>query len=219
FFAMKALREDMIGVVMTNASPAIAPYRSKDPLVGTNPLAVAVPAAKGGIVLYMAASVVARGKIRLASLSGEKIPMDWALDRDGKPTDDPGSALKGSMAPIGGPKGAGLSLVFDLLCGVLTGSSLTGEVKNITDMSGPSKTGHMFIAIDIAKFDSVEKFKERINRIVLRIKALPSVDGGPIYLPGEIELDLEKQRRVQGIPLSSEVIATLGELAERYGVP
>jgi LDH2 family malate/lactate/ureidoglycolate dehydrogenase len=219
FFAMQALKRNMVGLVITNASPAIAPYGTKTPLTGTNPLAVAIPAAaERPIVLDMSTSVVARGKIRLASVIGEAVPLGWALDTEGKPTQDAKAALKGSMEPIGGPKGSGLSLVIDLLCGVLTGTSLTGEVKNVTDTSGPSKTSHMFIAINIGKFVDPEQFKKNIDAVIRRIKALPSASGSPPYLPGEIEFNLEAKRRAEGIPLSPKVIAELQDLARKYGV-
>ena len=220
FFAMQALKEDMIGLVMTNASPAIAPYKTKTPLLGTNPLAVTVPAAaQKPIILDMATSVVARGKIRLASLTGDTIPFGWARDSEGNPTDNPKAALKGSMEPIGGPKGSGLSLIIDLLCGVLTGAGVTGEVKNITDTSGPSKTGHIFIAINVSKFINPEYFKKTVDQVILHIKSLPSSDGSPIYLPGEPELNLEAKRRTEGIPLAVDVISGLCKLADHYGVP
>jgi LDH2 family malate/lactate/ureidoglycolate dehydrogenase len=220
FFAVKALQKQMIGLALTNASPGIAPFRAKTSLVGTNPLAIAIPAAhEKPIVLDMATSVVARGKIRLAQLSGKKIPLDWALDANGKPTDDPSAALKGTMAAIAGPKGSGLSLMIDLLTGVLSGSSLTGDVRNITDTSGPCQTGHLLLAIDPSKFGDVDEFLRDVDQIVRRIKGLESVDGGPIYLPGELELLLEAKRRVEGIPLDAETQASLAAVAERYGVP
>jgi LDH2 family malate/lactate/ureidoglycolate dehydrogenase len=219
FFSVQALCKNMIGLVTTNASPAMALHGSRLPLVGTNPLSVAIPADKQKpIVLDMATSVVARGRIRLASMNGGKIPKDWALDSNGQPTDDPQAAREGTLAPIGGPKGSGLSLIIDLLCGVLTNSSLTGEVKNLTDTSAPARTGHMFMAIDISKFSDPERFRQDIDKVILLIKSLPSRDTEPVYLPGEIECDLEYKRRLQGIPMDADVLASLGELAGQYGV-
>ncbi|HSB79391.1 MAG TPA: Ldh family oxidoreductase [Candidatus Methylomirabilis sp.] len=220
FYAMRAVAARMIGVVLTNASPAMTPYNAKKRLLGTNPLAVAIPAgSQKPIVLDMSTSMVARGKIRLvAARPGEKIPLGWAVDADGRPTDNPVEALKGSLTPIGGPKGAGLSLIIDLLCGALTGTALTGEVKNITDTSGPSRTGHMFVAINVAKFIDTLTFAQSIDTISQGIKALPSADGTPVYLPGEIEFNLEAKRRVEGIPLAMDVIETLNRLGERHGV-
>jgi len=220
FYAMRASAARMVGLVVTNASPAMTPHNARKPLLGTNPLAVAIPAgSQKPIVLDMSTSVVARGKIRfVAARQGDRIPFGWAVDADGRPTDDPLAALNGSLVPIGGPKGAGLSLVIDLLCGALTGTALTGEVKNITDTSGPSKTGHMFIAIDVAKFIDPQVFSHSVDTIIQRIKALPSADGSPVYLPGEIEFNLEAKRREEGIPLAIDVIEELNCLGERYDV-
>jgi LDH2 family malate/lactate/ureidoglycolate dehydrogenase len=219
YYSMLALHKDMIGIVATNASPAIAPFKAKAPLMGTNPLSIAVPAgSRIPIVLDMSTSEVARGKIRYAALTKKSIPLGWALDCDGQPTTDPGEALKGSLVGIGGPKGSGLSLVIDILCGVLSNTALTGQVLNITDFSGPARTGHLFCAIDIAKFVDVQRFKDNIDAIIATIKALPSVDNGPVYLPGEIEHYLSKKGAEDGIFLEEEVVTALNEIASRYGV-
>ncbi|MCR4429660.1 MAG: Ldh family oxidoreductase [Tepidanaerobacteraceae bacterium] len=219
YYSMLAMNENMIGIVLTHASPAIAPYGTKKPLLGTNPISIAVPAGKEiPIVLDMSMSVVARGKIRYAALTGEEIPFGWALDAEGKPTTNPQEALKGSLIPIGGVKGSGLSLIVDILCGILTDSCLTGEVKNITDTNGPSNTGHIFCAVNISSFIDVERFKTNIDAVIRKIKSLPAIDNNDIYTPGEIEHNLEKKRRKEGLPVERDVIKTLNSLAERYGV-
>ena len=100
----------------------------------------------------MSTSVVARGKIRYAAVTGQPILPGWARDSDGKPTQDAKAALKGSLEPVGGPKGSALSLIIDILCGVLTNTVLTGGVKNVTDTSGPANTGHFFSALDVSRF-------------------------------------------------------------------
>lgn len=217
YYSMMASDKDMIGLVMTNASPAIAPFGTKTPLLGTNPLAIAVPANKQKpIVLDMSMSTVARGKIRLAALEKEQIPMDWGLDMDGNPTADPNEALKGSLVPIGGVKGSGLSLVVDILCGILTGTALIGEIKNITDMSGPSNTGHVFIAINISSFINLEEFKNNVDLVIQKIKLLPSKEDNDIYMAGEIEHNIMEKRKVEGIPVEEKVINLLNKLADRY---
>jgi LDH2 family malate/lactate/ureidoglycolate dehydrogenase len=220
YFARMACAADMIGLVTTNAAPSIAPYGAKVALVGTNPLCAAIPAAgRRPILLDMATSVVARGKIWLAGLAGKKIPLGWALDQDGRPTDDPIAGQAGSLEAIGGPKGSGLSLVIDILCGVLTGTTLSGEVRLIADLSAPMKVSHLFMAINIASFINLDLFKNNIDKVIERVKSLPSVDGSEIFLPGEIEFNLEAKRRAEGIPLSANVVAGLDQLAERYAVP
>jgi LDH2 family malate/lactate/ureidoglycolate dehydrogenase len=219
YYSMMALERDMIGLVMTNASPAIAPFGTITPFLGTNPVSIAVPAAKENpIVLDMSMSVVARGKIRYSALINKEIPLGWALDEQGNPTTDPNTALKGSLVPIGGAKGSGLSLIIDILCGILTGSCLTGEVKNITDMSGPAQTGHVFVAINIASFIDPDRFKESVDTVIRKIKALPSKQGEVVYMAGEIEHNLEETRRREGIALDQDVVKALNSLSERFGI-
>ena len=222
WFSMIAADQGMIGIAMANASPAIAPFGTTTPFLGTNPLSIAVPAGKTHkpIVLDMAMSTVARGKIRLSAMKGEKIPLDWGLDVSGNPTDDPNEALKGSLVAIGGVKGSALSLIVDLLCGILTSTGLTGDTKNITDTSGPSHTGHAFIAINIANFIDLDEFGASVDTVIDKIKALPPrFEGGKIYMAGEIEYGLMDARKNEGIPLDESVIASLNQLADKVGAP
>lgn len=217
WFSMMALDEGMIGITMANASPAIAPFGTAEPLLGTNPLSIAVPAKnRVPIVLDMAMSTVARGKIRLSALKNEQIPLDWGLDENGQPTSDPHEALKGSLVPIGGVKGSALSLIVDLICGVMTDTCLTGGVKNITDMDGPSYTGHAFIAINIADFIDFDLFAGNVDAVIALIKGLKP-KGGQIYMAGEIEHNLTEAKKIEGIPLDYEVVELLNQCADQYG--
>jgi LDH2 family malate/lactate/ureidoglycolate dehydrogenase len=219
YYAMMALQANMVGCVFTNSSPAMAVYGTKTPLIGTNPIAIAIPAGDHfPIVLDMSTSVVARGKIRYAALTGHSIPLGWARDIDGKPTEDAKVALKGSLEPVGGVKGSALSLIIDIVCGILTNTVLTGGVKNITDVSGPAKTGHFFAALDISRFIDMKLFKSNVDQVITNIKSLPAVDGGQIFMPGEIEFHLSKKRMEEGIPLEEEVVRSLNAVAARYGV-
>jgi LDH2 family malate/lactate/ureidoglycolate dehydrogenase len=217
FYAGMASDAGMIGCVLTNSSPAMAVFGTKTPLIGTNPVAIAIPADKHlPIVLDMSTSVVARGKIRYSALTGQSIPLGWARDKDGNPTQDAKLALDGSLEPVGGVKGSGLSLIIDLVCGVLTNTILTGGVKTVTDMSGPAMTGHFFSALDVSKFIDVNLFKANIDQVITNIKSMPPVSG-QIFMPGEIELLAEKKRRQEGTPLDKEVVDMLNRVAARYG--
>jgi len=216
YYSMLALKEEMIGVVITNSSPAIAPYGSNTPLLGTNPLSISIPSNGKPIVLDMSMSTVARGRIRYAALTGMEISEGWGLDAKGNATTNPNEALKGSLVPIGGVKGSGLALIIDLLCGVLTNTCLTGEVKNITDMSGPSKTGHMFCAISISKFINIDLFKNDVGVIISNIKSLDKAAASEIFMPGEIEHDLEVKRKKEGVPIEQDVIKSLNAFANKY---
>jgi LDH2 family malate/lactate/ureidoglycolate dehydrogenase len=219
FYAGMASDAGMIGCVLTNSSPAMAVYGTKTPLIGTNPIAIAIPAGNHlPIVLDMSTSVVARGKIRYAALTGQSIPLGWARDSEGNPTQDAKLALDGSLEAVGGVKGSGLSLIIDLVCGVLTNTILTGGVKTVTDMSGPAMTGHFFSALDVSKFIDLKLFKANVDQVITNIKNFPPVtEGGKIFMPGEIELLAEKKRREEGIPLDKEVVDMLNGVASRYG--
>lgn len=186
FIVELAANKGMIGVIMGNSAPAIAPWGGKHPLLGTNPLGVAFPSAdlnKPPIVLDMATSVVARSKIRLAEKNKEKIPFCWAFNSNGEPTDDPVEALKGTMAPIGEHKGYGLALVIDILAGLLTGSAFGGETKPLNHSDAYSKYGHMIMAININYFMSIEEYSQKIE--VLRQNIKYNDDNDQILLPGE----------------------------------
>ena len=118
YYTLQAVGEGMIGVAMTNAPATMAPWGARLPYMGTNPLSVAVPADKRlPIVLDMATSVVARGKIILAAQKGEKIPEGWAIDKEGRVTTDPKAALEGAVLPFGGPKGSAIAILIDVLSG------------------------------------------------------------------------------------------------------
>jgi LDH2 family malate/lactate/ureidoglycolate dehydrogenase len=221
FFAGMASDADMVGCVFTHSSPAMAVFGTKTPLIGTNPVAIAIPAGRHlPIVLDMSTSVVARGKIRYAAMTGQSIPLGWARDPEGRPTEDAKLALKGSLEPVGGAKGSGLSLIIDLLCGVLTNTILTGGVKTVTDMAGPAMTGHFFSALDVSKFIDIDLFKANVDQVITNIKGLPPVnEGGKIFMPGEIELLAEQKRLAEGVPLDQEVLDSLNAVAVRYGAP
>ncbi|HEY5843299.1 MAG TPA: Ldh family oxidoreductase [Mycobacterium sp.] len=219
-YAQQAAAAGLIGIVMTNASPAMAPFNTSERMLGTNPLAIGIPAgAHPAIVLDMSSSLVARGKIRGAHRRGEtEIPEGWAYDQGGRPTTDSAAALDGLLAPIGGAKGAGLSLMIDLLSGVLSGSGAGGAVTNITDISRPSRTGHLMIALDPAAFIGRDIFERETAEIVDRIHSLPAADGGRVYLPGELEEQRSTHQLSSGIPLNATVLAELDELALKYAV-
>ncbi|WP_062286222.1 Ldh family oxidoreductase [Neomoorella mulderi] len=218
--AMEALKYDMIGVVVSNAAPTLPPWGGTSLTLGTNPLAVAIPTKmEFPIVLDMATSVVARDKITLYKKMGKKIPLGWALTKDGRPTEDPQEALEGILLSIGGPKGYGLALVIDILAGVMTGAAFGKDVGMLYDMSRPSAVGNFMMAINISSFMEVDVFKERLERLCAQIKAselLPGVN--EVFLPGEIEYREEQDRMKNGIPIGGDVLKDLEKLSSEYHV-
>ncbi len=217
YIVEKCAEQKMIGIVLANSGPAIAPSGGKKPLLGTNPIGVAFP--KGGnqfpIVLDMATSVISRGKIRLAAKNEEKIPFGWALDSDGNPTDDPIEAIKGSMIPIGGHKGYGLSLAVDILAGLLTGSAFGGEVKPLGYNDGYSRYGHMLIAINISFFMEMEEYAKNISTLYENVKQCGERDR--IFLPGEKSYR-NSLLNTETVEINANQINEINSLAERLNL-
>jgi len=220
YFVKMAAAQDMIGITATNAPPNIAPWGSYKAYVGTNPIAFSIPTKGEPIILDMAPSVVAMGKIILAAKLGKSIPEGWAITKDGKPTTDAVEASKGTVLPIGGPKGYGLSMIIDILCGILSGAQFGPHLNNMwNDFVNPQNVGHIFCAVDVSKFTDVEVFKERVGQMVSEIKALPKNPGvEEIFVPGEIEQRRRHNRKKNGIELPHVVYEELKALGEKYGV-
>lgn len=220
YYVNMAAEANVIGITGTNAPPNIAPTGSCKTYVGTNPLAIGIPTKKDPIILDMAPSVVAMGKVILAAKLGKEIPLGWALTKEGKPTTDPNLGKEGSVCPIGGPKGYGLSLMMDIMCGILSGAQFGPHLNNMwNDFTNPQDVGHIFCALDISKFTDLETFKTRVEQMRSEIKALPKNEGvSEIFLPGEIEQRRREERKKNGIALSDVVYEELKGLGEAYGV-
>lgn len=214
YWAIQALATDCIGVATTNAGLNMAPTGGLDRIIGNNPLAIAVPTNRPWpMVLDMATSVVAGGKLDVAAIRRQKIPLDWATDAEGRPTDDPVVARRGLLLPVGGPKGYGLAVMLDVLAGVLTGARFGGGL-------GPPGSGQFFLAIQVEGFMPVAEFKARMDQVIDQIqqsRRAPGVDR--IYVPGEIEYESAQRRRAEGIPLEETIAANLERLAGETGAP
>lgn len=216
----QALDAGMMSLVFTNSSPALPVWGGKSKLMGVSPIACGAPAGKNGrpFIMDMAPSVAARGKIYKALRRGEKIPEDWALDKDGKRTDDPAKALEGVMLPMGGPKGSAIAIMMDVFSGVLSGSAFAGHVTNPYDPSKPADVGHFLVAIKPDLFMSSDEFRERMDYLYKRVVGSDKMDGVErIFFPGEIE-DVCKEKRLQeGIPLVEAEVQALNREAETVG--
>ncbi|OAA59795.1 Malate/L-lactate dehydrogenase [Niveomyces insectorum RCEF 264] len=209
-YVLQALDAGMLSIVCTNSAKQMPPFGGKQTLLGISPFAAGAPSGREvPYVLDMAPSVVAKGKIRKAARRGEAIPLGWAYDRDGRPTTDAEAALNGLMAPIGGPKGAGLAILMDVLSGVLADAAFGGEVGDQYKEARPQNVGHCFIAIKPDVFMSADAFR-----------AVPPADGfTEVLFPGEPEHRLNLQRRREGLPFADAEKAMFDELAAQYGVP
>jgi len=221
FYTLMAAEEGMVGIVMSNSAPSMSPWGGADPFLGTNPISIAIPCGlEAPLVLDMSSSVVARGKIRKALRMKQSIPLGWALDEEGSPTTDPSAALKGTLLPIGGPKGYGLALVIDILAGLLSGSQYGPKIKTFHQPLGPTGIGVLTMAIDIERFMPLDQFKQLMDSYIGSIKKSKKAKGvSRIYLPGEIEFEKEKESLAEGIELNESVASDLNQLLEKVKSP
>lgn len=208
----------MIAIMSGNAAPAMSPWGGAEQFIGTNPIGISVPADGSGFTADMASSVVARGKIRKASRQGVQIPDNWALDENGISTTDPDKALKGTLLPIGGPKGSALALTVDIIAGMLSGAGFGKALKSFHELEGPTKVGVSLIVIDVAHFMPLDHFKELMATYTDTIKGLRKAEGfTEILMPGEIEYRKEKNSEECGVEIDSQQIETLNELLIKSG--
>ncbi|ORY13365.1 malate/L-lactate dehydrogenase-like protein [Clohesyomyces aquaticus] len=215
----QALDEGMMSLVFTNSSPALPVWGGKTKLMGVSPIACGAPAGSGRpFIVDMAPSVAARGKVYKALRRGQKIPTDWALDKDGNQTDDPAKALEGLMLPMGGPKGSALAIMMDVFSGVLSGSEFAGHVTNPYDPSKPADVGHFLVAIKPDLFMGLGEFKQRMDYLYQRVIKSDRMTGiDRIYFPGEIEQLTKEQRICEGIPLVQAEVDALNKEAKQVG--
>lgn len=222
FYAMMALEHGMIGFAATNSGATMAPTGGRAARLGNNPMAIAIPADKHpAIVLDMATGAVAWGKIFLAAQENKKIPNTWALDKNGVPTDDPRAAVDGGLIqPTGGYKGYGLSLVIDILTGVLFGSGFSTQVLSMyKELDRPTNCAHSCAALRIDNFLPLAEFRRRVDEIIDIMHTCPRAQGVErIYVPGEIEHETERRRRSEGIPLSHALKEELSALGVELGI-
>lgn len=218
-YLLQALEAGMAGMVLTNASPAMPVWGGRAPFLGTSPFAMAAPGPTP-LVLDMATSVAARGKIRRAAQRGEPIPAGWALDPEGRPTTDAEAGYRGTVLPVGGPKGSGLSLMMEAFAGVMSGAAFGGLVRNqYEDFGAPPDVGHLFLALrpDVAL--GAEAYRGRMQDLVARAKTSPRADGfDEILMPGEPEERAATQRRLDGLTLAETDVAMLRDEARVAGV-
>jgi LDH2 family malate/lactate/ureidoglycolate dehydrogenase len=213
YFAEQAADAGMIGFSFTiGGINHMAPWGGREAMLGNNPFAVALPTPCGfNIVLDMACSVAARGKIIVAARNGDPIPPDWALGPDGLPTTDAVEALKGLVQPVGGPKGYALTLVIGLLSTMLTEAFFGSEVTHLyEDLENPQNIGHLQGALPIDLFQDRDRYDARIEKAVREIQGTQKAAGVErIYLPGEREYLAREKARRDGIPLGQGVLEDL----------
>jgi L-2-hydroxycarboxylate dehydrogenase (NAD+) len=236
YYAMMALAEDMIGFSVTNSLLMVLPTFGRNPKLGTNPIAIAVPAGKERpYVLDMATATAPRGKVEIYNRLGKPIPLSWATDEHGVATDNAPLVLRnlnerrgGGLLPLGGAveetgghKGYGLALAVEIFSGVLSGAAYSDLVYP-SDEHGkplPANLGHFFGAMRIDGFRSKEAFKTDMDDLIRRMKDDTKAEGHDrIYLHGEKEYEQYEVRQREGIPLNPKVAEDLCKIASELGL-
>jgi LDH2 family malate/lactate/ureidoglycolate dehydrogenase len=233
YHALMAVEQDMIGISMTNASPLVAPTYANERLLGTNPMCYAFPAGKyPPVIVDMATSAAANGKLEIAQRANSPIPDGWAQDKDGRTSVNP-NELKagGSLLPLGSDrehgshKGYGLSATVDILSAVLSGANYGPWVPPFVAFLEPSANpvgeglGHFFGAMRVDGFRPAEDFKNHLDNWIERFKSAKTVDPDKqVIIPGEPEYAFEQERRVSGIPLIDAVVTDLNQLADHLKI-
>jgi L-2-hydroxycarboxylate dehydrogenase (NAD+) len=233
YYALQALERDLIGWAMTNSTALVAPLFGLGGMLGTNPIAIAFPGdEEPPIVIDLATSTVAFGKVEIARRLGRPIPEGWAIDAEGRPATDPqavydGGALLplGSTRELGGHKGYALGLLVDVLSGVLSGANWGPFTPDFAIETVPAGRvgqgiGHFFGALRIDGFIDPDEFRRQVDHLVRTFRAAPPAPGtgGPL-LPGDPEREAEAVRRRDGIPLIAPVAEDLRALSAETGVP
>lgn len=223
YYSTLAARQGCIGICFVNTESNMPPWGAKEPRIGNNPLSVSAPRAPGEpVVLDMAMSQAAWYKIVMYNREARKVPLGWGLDNEGRPTDDPAAILKSKrMVPMGHHKGSGLSLMIDIMTGILSGGKYCGELSE-EGKGQPWATGYSqaFIAIDIVSFTPLEEFQRRVDQLVTYVKGAPMAEGfSEITVPGESAWREKALRERDGIPLDEVTLGELRTLANQLGVP
>jgi LDH2 family malate/lactate/ureidoglycolate dehydrogenase len=213
-------REGCITLLATNGGPNMAPWGGMKKMIGTNPWSVAAPAGRHpALIMDMAVSGVARGKIFLAQQRREPIPDTWAIDKEGFPTTDPRAALEGFILPMAGHKGYAIGVIVDMLSGVLSGSSFLDDVHGPYDPVNRSGAGHFFAAFNVEAFQPRAQFDARMEEYIARLKAVPVAPGHEeVFYPGEIEARNDAKHRREGLLLPQDTLADLQRVAREAGL-
>ncbi|XAL98961.1 Ldh family oxidoreductase [Phycisphaeraceae bacterium D3-23] len=220
YFGLQVAQAGMIGLVFTHVDPMVLPHGATEPFCGTNPMCVTVPG-RGGrdICLDMATSVTPWNSVANAAQEGVLIPRGWAVDAQGQDTTRPDEVA--ALYPAAGYKGAGLGLVIDVLCAMLSGAPIGPDIpKMYGDYTERRRLGGLVGAIDIRRFVEVEAFRERIEQMLTRWgQVRPADPDGKVLFPGEPELNCRAQRLRDGIPLGLNLLDTFSQLADKHGIP
>jgi LDH2 family malate/lactate/ureidoglycolate dehydrogenase len=220
YYVRMAVEADMIGIATTNALPTMAPWGGIDKLVGLNPIGIGIPAgAEGPLVLDFAFGATAHGRMQVYQQKSIPIPEGWAFDREGRPTTDIDAALEGLVQPIGMYKGIGLAMAAGILSTLLSGAGYGAESGNMVDGALPGRDGQFYLALNIAAFEEVPTFKGRMDKIIREYRGTRLAAGvRRVLVPGEMEAELERRQRTEGVPLNEMTVLGIRDVAAQLGV-
>lgn len=219
YYAEMAMKNGMIGVVMATTDPLVHPVGGIEPVLGTNALAIGIPNKRYPLLLDMATSMAARGKLVAAMKSGKPIPQDWAIARDGSPTTDPSKGLAGALSPFGGTKGYGLGLIIGILAGPLVMAEAGRKVQGTLEAKNFSTKGDFMIAIDPSTFTAEDEFERNVAEFVEDVKASKKAPGfSEILVPGEPEYKTRMRFLRDGIEIADAVWREIDEICGDLGI-
>ncbi|MCC7075556.1 MAG: Ldh family oxidoreductase [Acidimicrobiia bacterium] len=227
YWALQAVAHGMIGVSLTNATALVAPTFGRSTMLGTNPIAVAVPTGDENPFLFDAAtSAVSFGKLQLAATDGVDMPEGWALDSAGNPTTDPGQGMLGALVPLGGTrelgshKGYGLAVLVDIFSALLSGAAWGPNCLSLTsEFNEVANVGHFFAAIRVDAFRPLDGFEAEMRDMTSGLRAAPTAPGeSEVRVAGDPEWVCAAEREANGIPLSESLLANLRGLGASRGV-
>ncbi len=209
YYSDMAIMQDLIGLVIANTEPAVAPIGGKEPIIGTNPIAIGIPSNRNYVSVDMATSATARGKLLEAMRKGEKIPGNVALDAEGNPTIDPQEALKGSILPFGAHKGYALAFMIEILAGPLVRAAYGKAVTGTANPAEICTKGDLLIAIDPSTYAEIEQFKDEVDGFVKEIKS-----SGNVFIPGDMEVRNVKYHMKEGLDLDDALLEQLKKISQ-----
>lgn len=227
-YSEMAAKEGMIGWAMTNSPRLVVPTFGKEPMLGTNPIAVAAPADKDDdFSLDIATSTVAYGKLNIARRAGKEVPVGWAQDTEGNPVTDPLLGMQSRrLSPLGGTreqgshKGYGLGIVVEIMCSLLSGASTSGIDIRTGEPTGARNTGHFFLAIDPAALRGEGVFQEEMDLFMAMYRKTDPIDpDNPVIIPGDPEHAARRERTANGIPMTDTLFGEIRQVAEDSEVP
>lgn len=219
YYAEMAMENGMIGVVMATTDPLVHPVGGVEPVLGTNALAIGIPNKRYPVLLDMATSMAARGKLVAAMKSGKPIPQDWAIGPEGFPTTDPSKALAGALSPFGGTKGYGLGFIIGILAGPLVMAEAGRKVQGTLEPKSFSTKGDFMMAIDPCAFTAEDEFERKVAEFVEDVKASKKAPGfSEILVPGEPEYRTRERTLRNGVEIADAVWQEIDEICRDLGI-